>query len=296
MDAFSQSIGAEIYNIGHKNHDGGPKDMAYREDVMPIFRSRSMWATRSMRLYQERKQPFVYVDTGFFVPRPKEYHRLSVMDFQNYTVIPRPDDRWKMFQKMGLKMEPWQKGGRDILICPPTTKTMAGFVPRETQQKSLLPSQLSTWQQDTIALLREHTDRNIVLRSKPGIKERSGRGDTLANYLDNHSIFAVISLSGCVAPECVLRGIPCFVHPTNAAAPVCETDFRNIENPIYPDREEWIRSLSYDMWNTAEIRSGQAWVEGLEPRFQEVYGYVPEATESNLSQARIEYNNKIARL
>lgn len=300
MKAFSEAVGAEIIIVGRngeRNPDGTKIDivsLSNREDVLSIFRSRGMRATKSLKLYQKRKQPFVYVDTGFFYPRPKTYHRLSVMDFQNYTVLPRPSDRWEMFQKMGMKMQPWQKGGRDILICPPTTKTMAGFVSQEDRIKQQLPEQLSQWQQDTIALLREHTDRNIILRSKPSIKQRSGQGDTLANYLDNNSIFAVISLSGCVAPECILRGIPCFVHPTNAAAPVAETDFRKIETPAYPDREEWIRSLSYDMWNIEEIRSGHAWVEGLEPRFQEVYGYVPEAKGSNLTQLRVEYNNKLA--
>jgi hypothetical protein len=40
------------------------------------------------------------------------------------------------------------------------------------------------------------------------------------------------------------------------AAPVANLDLAQIENPLRPDRTQWIEQLAHTEWTTAEIESG----------------------------------------
>lgn len=268
MTALAEGSNSEIYTYDTKKKHT-LKPYIRDDDSLLMFRSRARWANKIVRNFQKKNKPFVYIDTGFFYPGAKLYHRVSVNDFQSYTILKRPDDRWKYFNQNGMDLRPWNKNGRDILICPPTTKTMHGFHPEKSIVQ--MPEIVENWTNETIELLKKYTDRNIILRTKPGVKQRRLHNDTLNEFLNKNSIHAVISLSGCVAPECIIKGIPAFVHPTNSAAPVSETDFTKIETPLYPDREEWLYSLSYDMWRAEEMKSGEAWKSGILPRLKQIY-------------------------
>jgi hypothetical protein len=54
-------------------------------------------------------------------------------------------------------------------------------------------------------------------------------------------------------------GCPVFVHPDSAASLVGRTDLTDIETPLYPDREPWVRSLAYSQFNEAELCNGDLW-------------------------------------
>ena len=56
------------------------------------------------------------------------------------------------------------------------------------------------------------------------------------------------------------NGVPVFCDPVNsAAAPISETDFTNIETPVYGDRIALFSSLAYNNWNMEEMSNGTAW-------------------------------------
>jgi hypothetical protein len=40
---------------------------------------------------------------------------------------------------------------------------------------------------------------------------------------------------------------------------VANTDLSTIENPVMPERQEWIEKISMSHWNFDELRSGEAW-------------------------------------
>jgi hypothetical protein len=61
------------------------------------------------------------------------------------------------------------------------------------------------------------------------------------------------------AVEAVVMGCPVFVHDISAAALVGKTDFSQIENPVYPDREQWLHSLAYCQFNESELVDGTLW-------------------------------------
>jgi len=57
----------------------------------------------------------------------------------------------------------------------------------------------------------------------------------------------------------VVMGCPVFVDPDSAASLVGLTDLARIEQPIFPDREPWLRALSYSQFNEAELVDGTLW-------------------------------------
>jgi hypothetical protein len=50
-----------------------------------------------------------------------------------------------------------------------------------------------------------------------------------------------------------------FVDRSSAAALVGRCDIGRIEEPIYPDREPWLRSLAYSQFNERELVDGTLW-------------------------------------
>jgi hypothetical protein len=49
------------------------------------------------------------------------------------------------------------------------------------------------------------------------------------------------------------------VESISAAALMGKTDFSQVENPVYPDRERWLHSLAYCQFNEAELVDGTLW-------------------------------------
>ncbi len=179
-------------------------------------------------------QPWVYLDHGYFVRGHYSGHyRATLNDFQQRTVIDRPDDRWR---SLGLKMKPWRKG-REIVICPPSEHQCNVFG-------------WHGWLSDVMAKLHKVTDRPIRVRLKT---------DPMPFAEAIKTAHCVITLNSIAAVESVLEGVPVFVDPISAAAPVGLTDFSKVESPVYPDREPWAHSLAYGQFTRGEMKEGLAW-------------------------------------
>ena len=59
-----------------------------------------------------------------------------------------------------------------------------------------------------------------------------------------------------------MEGKPALVLGNNAASVIAETDIKNIDKPLIPDRETmeaWISNLAYCPLTTDEMKSGFAW-------------------------------------
>lgn len=54
----------------------------------------------------------------------------------------------------------------------------------------------------------------------------------------------------------MVHGVPVFVTQDSPAFQVGLTDLRKIEEPIYPDREKWLRTLSYSQFTLEELSNG----------------------------------------
>lgn len=195
----------------------------------------------------ETGRDFYYIDTGYFGNgKRKLYHRITKNHLQNiYPVVSRPRDR--------LSATGWRpskfRGGRNILICPPSAKVMKFF-----------DLDLDQWMEQTLATIKQHTDRPVVIRLK---QSRSARmhDDTLAMALSK-DVHCLVTFNSIAATEALLLGKPAITLGPNAAQALCKQDLSHIEKPYIPsldEVEEWAAHLSYAQFTELEMRSGYAW-------------------------------------
>lgn len=216
-------------------------DLALYEDELPtipvvwgVLRGSDQIVARA----ESQNLPFYYVDHAYFDRGHGRSYRISLSRYEAGPVRRCPDDR---LRNLNLTIEPWRKSGRTIMVCPPTEYFAAAHG-------------CPNWLDETLTRLRTETDRPIVVRSKPAPGEPFvPLKEALA---DTH---AVVTHSSNVAVEAACLGIPVFVAPTSAAAPIGCTDLARIEQPRYPNREGWLAHLAYSQFTLEEFASGLAW-------------------------------------
>ena len=175
-----------------------------------------------------------YVERG----HDKNNYRLTNR-FINGTQIREVDDkRGEIFE---YELKRWTKGGGHILVCPPSDaiKKFMGVY---------------SWLEDTLNQLKKYTDREIRIRDK---KNALQSGKTLTEDLND--CHAVVTHLSNIAVDAVLMGVPVFVNNLSAAWHVSSGDLKNIEKPIYPDRELWINNLLYQQFRINEFETGEVW-------------------------------------
>ncbi len=212
------------------------------DDVIPI-----VGCTPALRPlidgWKASGRTFAYWDRGYvrrvfatWLPRGEAggYYRWHVNSFQMQAVAERPADRWK---RLNTHVKPWAKGGRHILIAAPT-KTYAEF------------HKCQRWTDETVDALARVTDRPLMIRGKESKRplEQDLAG---AHCLVAHASNAAV--------EAVIMGCPVVVHPDSAAALVGLTDVKNVEAPVYPDRQPWLNALAYSQFNERELVDGTLW-------------------------------------
>ena len=161
---------------------------------------------------------------------------------------------------LGLTLEPWTNRGDHIIIATQHYNS---------QQWSGQPA-VQQWIQETVATIRQHSTRPIVVRSHPrasistaipGVTLQSPQhiSDTYDCY-DFHDAldqaWAVINWNSNPGIESIINGVPAFVGPTSLAAPVANLDLSDIEAPTRPDRQQWLNDLAYTEWSVEEIAQG----------------------------------------
>jgi hypothetical protein len=218
--------------------------IAYAEDEPEVLRDIPVvWGVlrqsdRIVAQAKSQKLHFFYIDHAYFNRGHGKTYRITRDAYEAGPVRNCPSDR---FSALGLKIAPWRKSGRDIVVCPPTDHFMQAHG-------------CTDWLERTLAVLRNVTDRPIVVRQKP----KSGENITpLPEVLQN--AHALVAHSSNVAIEAACLGTPVFVAPTSAAAPVGRMDISKIETPIYPDRTPWLAHLAYNQFSFDEIQDGRAW-------------------------------------
>lgn len=205
--------------------------------------------------WQDRR-PFFFVDSGYFGNRPgpgnpggwKLWHRIVPNDLQHDRIIPRSPDRW---ERLGIEIKPWRRTGSRILIAAPDDKPCVFYDTTAAQ-----------WIQDTVAELRQHTDREIVVRERQANAYQRTRnpGTNFVSALDD--VHAVVCFNSAAAIEAILHGVPAFVMaPCHAARPVSLSDLAQIENPLYADRDllrAWVSHLAWGQFHIREMANGRA--------------------------------------
>lgn len=220
------------------------------DDVIPIIGCTPQFRKLVLEEWPARGRQFIFWDRGYlrrvfatWLPTgaqlgvPGGFYRWTLNAFQMKEIRNVPADRWKAL-KLDDQIKPWNKNGRHLLVAA------AGG----TDYDDLFSDR--GWTVRTVAQLKSFTDRPIIVRDK------ESKTPLWEQLKDAH---ALVTHGSIAAIEAVVMGCPVFVHEFSAARLVGQTDITLIENPVYPVREQWLRSLAYSQWNEAELVDGTLW-------------------------------------
>ena len=243
------------FAIGTGGRVVSTEDFDFDESNDPIV-MRGILKKKIIQQCWQTNRDFYFMDTGYLGNQKspvnpmgwKFYHRIVKNDLQYAgDIIPRPDDR---FRRLAIPISDWKKGGRKIIIAAPDDKPCR-FYGIEKEQ----------WIEQTVNTIKEHTDREIIIRER--VKSRLDRVvyNTLKEALAD-DVHCLVTFNSNAATESVMLGIPAFtLAPSHAASPVTSNDLSLIENPYYPDKEKvyaWACHLAYLQFHNDELRDGSA--------------------------------------
>jgi hypothetical protein len=243
-----------LFASGCKTIPVSTDDFVYTDSQDPII-LRGILKHKIMKRCWKDGRTFYYMDTGYFgnertASNPngwKLWHRIVKNDLQHSEIILRPDDRFKKFNKT---FRPWKKDGRKILVAAPDEKPCKFYGVTKDQ-----------WVYETVAKIKEHTDRPVIVRERAPKRIDRIVTDTLQQALDN-DVFALVTFNSVAAIESIFHGIPAFtLAPTNAASPVSLQDISKIQTPYYPDQDKlyaWACHLAYGQFHNNELKNGKA--------------------------------------
>ena len=202
---------------------------------------------------RETGRDFYYIDTGYFgnLNKRKDWHRIVKNNVQHLNPIDVPSDRWVKLLKetKNIYSRNWRKGSKVLLVTPSEKPCKFYGITKDE------------WTQETLKVLRKHTDREIIIREKTPRRGRIGE-NSIYHQLIQDDIYALVTYNSIAATEAVAFGIPAFCNAPNAAQSVSSAEFSQIEKPFYPDRQQvdhWLHWLSYCQYHVNELSDGTAY-------------------------------------
>lgn len=191
----------------------------------------------------------------------------------NFFADNSPDDRWKEMQGLfNIGNYDWQKSNPDAPIL---------FVLQPKDNWSMNELDPIDWFNDVYKKLRPLTKRKFLVRPHPNhvsaMEQRKGefppdcdviigqkhfQGDEKKYYRFHFqeaitNVHAVVTHNSTASVDSCIRGVPTFVTSDLAICwPVANTNLEDIENPKYPDRDQWVYDIGYKQWTEKEIRNG----------------------------------------
>ena len=148
-----------------------------------------------------------------------------------------------------MRFKGWKKYDGPILVVTPSEKPCMFYGITRDQ-----------WLEETMAELKKHTDRPIVIRDKAGRVDRVGNNSVPAQ-IDRERIYALVTYNSIAATEAISSGIPAVATAPGAADELCTKKISDIENPYYAEDEKvvrWQNWLAYCNFNTTELANGKA--------------------------------------
>ena len=222
------------------------EDKKAEDDTRPIA-FRGITKRHIYKWCVENNRDFYFIDTGYYGNiKTKNWHRITKNSLQYCGELRKvSSDR---YVKAGGYTKKFTPGGK-ILLCPPSDKAMKFY-----------GEDLDVWMENTLAELKKHTDREIIVRVKKSRKERIYQ-DTIQEALQD-DIHCLVTYNSIASIEALMEGKPAFVLGQNAGSPLCLDDLSKIEQPLYPSQDEVVyllSNLAYHQFTQAELQNGEAW-------------------------------------
>ena len=252
FDAFANSLGSN-------GHDVVYNDLNSDVDVIwsVLFNGRM---SRNKTIW-ENKKPTIVLEVGG-INRGVTW-KVGLNGINRDAYFGDKDNDRSRADGLGLVCKPWRSNGDFILICGQHDKSL---------QWQGMP-RMSDWFMQTYREIRKHTDRPIVFRPHPrcrlehielGLKHVirqeprhvNGTYDSFDMGFDD--IHCTISYSSNPGIHSVIEGVPAFVSTHSLAYDVAnDIDFlHDIENPLMPDRQQWLNDYAWTEFTVEEISQG----------------------------------------
>lgn len=178
---------------------------------------------------------YYHIDHGYFSRGHYEgFYRVSKNALQCEGYGKSDGKRWR---DLGLKLRPWERKGRHIVVCP-ISRMVAEFLGIDPDK----------WLDTVISEISQNTDRPVIVKYKDGTPLSSSLKDS----------WCLVTHSSNAAVDAVVSGIPVITLGKSACEPV-SWGFEDIESPWWPEREPWVEVLADNQFTIEEMRSGRAW-------------------------------------
>jgi hypothetical protein len=214
--------------------------------------------------------PSIFVDSNVlhYSRREHEWHRYSLgsvyPDTGTYFFQDLDRTKWATYSEWhGVNLKPWRATGDHILIFCQRPKGFNMFIDQET------------WVDDTIAKIRQHSNRPIMIRMHPGdgtrekqihkIRKKYRKAVSISTHENIRDALAdcwcTVGINSTPNVVSAIEGIPGYIEdPGHSwAADVAFTDLSLLENPPMPDRSQWVNKIANIHWSNDEVKSGQLW-------------------------------------
>lgn len=196
-----------------------------------------------IRQCQRECRDWYYADNAYYFGRG-DYFRVTRNALMHDGSGQAGPDRFNAF---GLTVKPWRRDGAHVVI---TTQSEAYFQMR-------LGLSRDDWVAKITEELKRVTDRKIVVCHKPAPPWKDWLHQNFEDKLPG--AWAVVSHSSSTMVKAVLDGIPVFSVGQSMASRIGLKDLSLIEQPIYPERDQWLWNLAANQWTYEEMFKGRCW-------------------------------------
>lgn len=189
--------------------------------------------------YESCGARIVVVENGY-IGKDDSGHKLLSLALTNHLGLGKwyigEERRWVSHN---IHIAPWKSTGKHIVLLA---------------QRGIGNSKDQRWYNDLAEKLRAKTDRKIIVRPHPGAIKAKHNSSLYSDIDDAH---CVITWSSAAGLNAMAYGIPCF-HMLKGwiGEPASKYGIDDLENPIYPDREDIMHRIGWAQWTIEEMRSG----------------------------------------
>jgi len=275
LESFAKGCGGEITNSGNtKGFDCAVIFGSYKKE-------RGRPAHQGKGKIIESGIPYVQLETQL-IGRPIDtaFHtefRVGVNGFL------WDDAKWgfehihtdrskKVFGRNGYDTElPWKTDGDYILLCM-----------QKVGDASLRGADIFTWTEQTVKEIRQHTERQIIVRPHPLYRKKTQHQkckETVCEYFNVQwqeaditqegfvpiqeqlqNAWCTVTYSSGTGVDAVLNGVPNIACDTGSMVyEVSSNNVSEVEKPYRGNKKEWTNKIAHCQWSIDEFASGECW-------------------------------------
>jgi hypothetical protein len=177
--------------------------------------------------------------------------------------------RWQQIsQDCGIRLEATKRTGNNIVVCL-----------QRNRGWSMGNTSIVEWALKTVEKIKQHSDRQIILRPHPGDKKavvtylpqlarvfKTDRRVKISTQempleVDLADAWAVVNHNSSAIVGPIIQGYHAFITDPEKSQcrEVSHSDFSLLETPKEFDRQRWLERISMFHWKFTELENGAAW-------------------------------------